>query len=143
MPIKRTRTSGAKSVAPASTKKSQRYTEQQQEQHDSEPFVVDGRTYRIDAQTGVRYEVLPKSEFIDGKPVLQVSDIGGLDSDEMDESASRFLGHLRVAPDKEEQKRLRAERERKELERKKAYYEANKKAIARDKNAQPHDDDEM
>lgn len=141
MPIKRSHPTQSKKTEPA--RKTRRATEEQRERRDSEPFEVDGRTYRIDAQTGVKYEVLPKSEFIDGKPVLQVSDIGGFDSEEMDESASRFLGHLRVAPDKEEQKRLRAERERKELERKKAYYEANKKFIERDKQNSFTTDDDM
>lgn len=99
-------------------------------------FTKDGKTYRVDKVTGKTYRVIPKSEDSGVKdangyamPKLHVPDIGGFDADEMDRSAEEFLAHLRVAPNREEQARLRAEMQRREIERNKKYLQENAKAI--------------
>lgn len=74
-----------------------------------EPVVPKG--YAVDEETGITYRKLPKSEYdSNGNPVLQIQDF---DADDLNAEAESFLGHLRVAPSKEEILQLREERARK------------------------------
>lgn len=64
--------------------------------------------YVVDSKTGKKYIPIPKSEYnAEGIPILQLEDF---DADDMNSEAERFLAHLRVAPDKKEQARLREEK---------------------------------
>ena len=61
----------------------------------------------VDPKTGLSYEVIPDFEIgADGRAPVVVD----IDPDDMTSAAKRFLPHLRVPPDREEQNRLREER---------------------------------
>lgn len=61
--------------------------------------------WAIDPKTGKKYRKLPKTVMgNDGRPLLQIEDFN---LDDLTGEAEMFLAHLRVPPDKEEQKRLR------------------------------------
>lgn len=75
--------------------------------------------WAIDKKTGKKYKLLPKTQYDDdGLPMLQVEDFDDLN---LNNEAERFLAHLRVAPDREEQKRLREKRAQMQKESNKKY----------------------
>lgn len=96
--------------------------------------------YAIDEKTGVKYKVLPgaKPEAVKKFNSMKKADIDNLtfssmkyffteaedfDIEDLNNTAQDFLGHLRIPPDKDEQKRLREAR----AQRMKAQEEAYKK----------------
>lgn len=96
--------------------------------------------YAIDEKTGVKYKVLPgaKPEAVKKFNSMKQADIDNLtfssmkyffteaedfDIEDLNNTAQDFLGHLRIPPDKDEQKRLREAR----AKRMKAQEEAYKK----------------
>ena len=96
--------------------------------------------YAIDEETGIKYKVLPgaKPEAVKKFNSMKKSDLENLtfssmkyffteaedfDIEDLNSTANDFLGHLRVPPDKDEQKRLREAR----AQRMKAQEEAYKK----------------
>lgn len=76
-----------------------------------------------DPKTGLIYKMIPKTTRDEnGDPKLNDP---AFDAQNMNNEASKYLPHLRVAPDKEEQKRLRAKREADALKREREYQEIN------------------
>ena len=64
--------------------------------------------WKRDPKTGKVFKVIPKAEYdADNYPVLHLKD---LDLDNLNGEADKYLAHLRVPPDKEETKRLLAEK---------------------------------
>lgn len=64
---------------------------------------TDGLRQRVDPKTGVSYYEIPKTKMgDDGRPVLAMD----LDIDDLNGEAKNFLGHLQVAPSKEEQEEI-------------------------------------
>lgn len=71
-----------------------------------------------DAKTGIVHSTLPPAEWgNDERPKKQVD----LDLENLSSEATKYLGHLRKAPSKEEMQRLRAEKARRMREQNKIY----------------------
>lgn len=68
--------------------------------------------WTVDPETGVKYKTIPKTEWVgtEGRSVLHLTEINAFD--DLNGAANDYLAHLRVPPDKEEQKRLNEERAR-------------------------------
>lgn len=86
--------------------------------------------WEIDRKTGVKHRELPKTQWDPDNPGWSISHLEDTydATYDLDSLASDFLGHLQVAPDKDEQKRLMEEK----LAQKKAQdalYEKNRKAL--------------
>lgn len=76
-----------------------------------------------DRKTGVLHKYIPKTEMDeDNMPVLHLDD---LDLDDLTGEAEKYLAHLRVPPDREEQKRLKEDRENRRRAQNAAYSKAN------------------
>ena len=107
-----------KSVARSRTKPAARKSSSrsQSSTRDSE-----GLETRVDSKTGKSYSVIPKVRLDEsGTPIRGT----GLNADDLQAEADRFLAPLRVPVDKNEQKAIAAERERlaKEQARERADY---------------------
>lgn len=89
----------------------------------SEPAPFDDG-WRVDEKTGKRYKKLSKVKFdAEGTPLLQNEDF---DLDDLNSEADKFLAHLRVAPDKNEMMKLRAEKAAKAKLAREEYERINK-----------------
>lgn len=113
------------SVRQSSRKELPRKEQSQPPVHDKKESIEEG--YAIDPKTGIKHRVLPgvKEDAVKSFNSLTKKQIADLtfssmkhyvetmedfDIEDLDNTAQDFLGHLRIAPDKEEQKRLREER---------------------------------
>lgn len=77
--------------------------------------------YKTDPKTGIQYEELPETKLDrEGRPISQIDNFN---LDNLSGEADRFMKHLRQAPSKEEQRALRNERKKIELQKQKAYQE--------------------
>lgn len=91
----------------------------------SEKEVPEG--WARDPKTGKVYKIIPKSEYdSEGAPILHLDD---LNLDDLNSEATKYLGHLRVPPNKAEQKALIAEKRRKLQEQNTEYKRLNKDFI--------------
>lgn len=105
-----------KSAARSRTRPAARKSSSQSSRRDSEGLEV-----RVDSKTGKSYSVIPRVRLDEsGTPIRGT----GLNADDLQAEADRFLAPLRVPVDKNEQKAIAAERERlaKEQARERADY---------------------
>lgn len=89
--------------------------------------------WAIDPKTGVKYKKIPKSVFEGkGKNAIPVLAIEDFDVDDMVGEAETYLGHLRVAPNKEEQEQLKKLRAQMRRKSDASYAEANKDELEKE-----------
>lgn len=122
------------------------------------PEVEEG--YAIDEETGIKYRVLPgaKADAVKKFNSLKKSDLENLtfssmkyffteaedfDIDDLNSTAEDFLGHLRVPPNKEEQKKLREERLKRKREQNQKFADEQERLTAKYGSLEPdeHEDD--
>lgn len=100
---------------PAPKQKSPKRKVKAANQPEPEQVTEDDDEWAVHPRTGVKYRKIPTAKLdADGMPVATITD--DIDLMDFNNSAEQFLGHLQVAPSKDEQKRMRAERERKAAE---------------------------
>lgn len=111
-------------------------TKAQREAYRKELAEWEKKSHRmVDEETGVEYYTIPKAGTTTNANGESVPErvIPGFDPDDMIGEASKFLAHLRVAPSREEIKRLRLERERAVLRKIKDYETINQEAIQKER----------